>query len=39
MVRARVIETDHGIQGDFEVGIYDQMQRRNPMGLQVGATR
>ena len=28
MVRPRVIETDEGIQGEFEVQIYDQMQRR-----------
>jgi ubiquinone/menaquinone biosynthesis C-methylase UbiE len=28
MVRERVIETDQGIQGEFEVSIYDQMQRR-----------
>ena len=28
MVRARVIETDQGIQGEFTVDIYDQMQRR-----------
>jgi ubiquinone/menaquinone biosynthesis C-methylase UbiE len=28
MPRPRVVETDQGIQGDFNVGIYDQMQRR-----------
>ena len=28
MTKPRVIETDQGIQGDFEVGAYDQMQRR-----------
>ena len=28
MVKARVPETDQGIQGDFEPRIYDQMQRR-----------
>ncbi len=28
MVRPRVPETDQGIQGDFNVRIYDQMQRR-----------
>jgi ubiquinone/menaquinone biosynthesis C-methylase UbiE len=28
MVRPRVIETDEGIQGEFEVRTYDQMQRR-----------
>jgi len=28
MTKARLIETDQGIQGDFNVNIYDQMQRR-----------
>lgn len=28
MVRERVVETDEGIQGEFTVEIYDQMQRR-----------
>lgn len=28
MTRARVAETEQGIQGDFTVTIYDQMQRR-----------
>ena len=28
MARPRVIETDQGIQGEFTVNIYDQMQRR-----------
>jgi hypothetical protein len=28
MVRPRVIETDQGIQGDFNVQIYDGMMRR-----------
>jgi ubiquinone/menaquinone biosynthesis C-methylase UbiE len=28
MTRPRVNETDQGIQGDFNVNIYDQMQRR-----------
>ena len=28
MTKPRVIETDQGIQGDFNVNIYDQMQRR-----------
>jgi len=28
MARPRVVETDDGIQGEFNVGIYDQMQRR-----------
>ena len=28
MTRPRVIETDQGIQGEFTVNIYDQMQRR-----------
>jgi len=28
MTKARVIETDQGIQGDFNVNLYDQMQRR-----------
>ena len=28
MTRERVPETDHGIQGEFNVEIYDQMQRR-----------
>jgi ubiquinone/menaquinone biosynthesis C-methylase UbiE len=28
MVKPRVPETDHGIQGEFTVEIYDQMQRR-----------
>ena len=28
MTRARVVETDEGIQGEYPVDIYDQMQRR-----------
>ena len=28
MTRPRVPETDHGIQGEFTVEIYDRMQRR-----------
>ena len=28
MMRPRVIETDQGIQGEFTVNLYDQMQRR-----------
>lgn len=28
MVRKRVVETDEGIQEEFTVEIYDQMQRR-----------
>jgi ubiquinone/menaquinone biosynthesis C-methylase UbiE len=28
MTRPRVIETDQGIQGEFTVNLYDQMQRR-----------
>lgn len=28
MPRARIVETDQGIQGEFTVEIYDQMQRR-----------
>jgi ubiquinone/menaquinone biosynthesis C-methylase UbiE len=28
MTKARVAETDSGIQGQFNVGIYDQMQRK-----------
>ena len=28
MAKQRVAETDHGIQGEFPVEIYDQMQRR-----------
>jgi len=28
MTKPRVVETDQGIQGDFNVTIYDQMQRR-----------
>ena len=28
MTKQRVAETDHGIQGEFPVEIYDQMQRR-----------
>jgi len=28
MTRPRVIETDEGIQGEFDVEIYDKMQRR-----------
>jgi hypothetical protein len=28
MTRPRVAETDQGIQGEFTVNIYDQMQRR-----------
>jgi ubiquinone/menaquinone biosynthesis C-methylase UbiE len=28
MVRARIVETNEGIQGEFTVEIYDQMQRR-----------
>ena len=28
MVKARVVETDQGIQGEFNVSMYDQMQRR-----------
>ena len=28
MVKPRVIETDEGIQGEFNVEIYNQMQRR-----------
>ncbi len=28
MVKKRIIETNEGIQGEFDVGIYDQMQRR-----------
>jgi ubiquinone/menaquinone biosynthesis C-methylase UbiE len=28
MTRPRVIETDQGIQGEFNVNLYDQMQRR-----------
>ena len=28
MTKHRAVETDHGIQGEFNVGIYDQMQRR-----------
>jgi ubiquinone/menaquinone biosynthesis C-methylase UbiE len=28
MVRERVVETDHGIRGEFMVKIYDQMQKR-----------
>jgi ubiquinone/menaquinone biosynthesis C-methylase UbiE len=28
MTRPRVSETDHGIQGEVTVGVYDQMQRR-----------
>lgn len=27
MVKPRVVETDHGIQGSFTVAVYDQMQR------------
>ena len=27
MTRPRIIETDQGIQGEFEVNLYDQMQR------------
>ena len=28
MTKPRIIETDQGIQGDFNVNIYDQMQRK-----------
>jgi ubiquinone/menaquinone biosynthesis C-methylase UbiE len=28
MVKPRVVETNQGIQGDFTVAVYDQMQRR-----------
>lgn len=28
MVRPRIVETDSGIQGEFTVAIYDEMQRR-----------
>jgi hypothetical protein len=28
MTKPRVPETDHGIQGEFNVTAYDQMQRR-----------
>ena len=28
MVRERVVETDEGIQGEWTVAVYDQMQRR-----------
>jgi hypothetical protein len=27
MTKPRVPETDHGIQGEFNVTVYDQMQR------------
>ena len=28
MVKPRIIETDHGIQGEYDIEIYDQMMRR-----------
>jgi len=28
MVKPRIVETDQGIQGEFTVAMYDQMQRR-----------
>ena len=28
MVRPRVVETEEGIQGEFDVDMYDQMMRR-----------
>jgi hypothetical protein len=28
MAKKRVVETDEGIQGEFDVGMYDRMMRR-----------